>query len=140
MRALAVFTTIALIIFLVACDSKQMSTQIPESPTGEVTRTVAPAQQKTAAEAILDLKAQLQNPTAQTAKRGTSMFFAPANMTATTRADRRKLVIERMRAAMRSGVGVPQQVKASTAFGARYHTKTGEAINLPAHYLAGRRE
>lgn len=149
MNKAMILTVIALLVLAAACGGKQMTAKplTSKSPTGEVTGhqqysqtkptpTPAPAPTKTAADALKEFKTQLQQPVS-TVKSGTSPFFAPATTVAKSKADARKLLLERTRAAFKSGKGVAVPTDALTTFGPRYHTSSGSPTNLPKEYTSG---
>ena len=149
MNKAMILTVIALLVLAAACGGKQMVAKplTSKSPTGEVTGhqqysqttptpTPAPEPTKTAAEALKELKTQIQTPTTA-AKGGTSPFFAPATTVAKTKAEARQLLLQRTRAAFKSGKGVAVPIDAITTFGPRYHTSSGSPTNLPKEYTSG---
>ena len=147
MSKVIIATVIALLVLLAACGGKQMAAKplTSTTPTANVVHSTTPAAApkpvtppaKTAAEALKELQSQqVQQVASSAVKSGTTTFYVAANATAKNKADARRLLIERTRAAFKAGQNVSTAVKATTTSGARYYTSSGSAINLPSDYRA----
>lgn len=146
MKKIIVITVIALLILLAACGSKQMTAKPLKSPTGAVAGLQKTAQktttqttpqkatpvepQKTAAEAIKELKQGMSTSTAAAApKKGTDLYPpAPAGVTG------KDALKARTKALLTQSKTLTLDGKVDTTFGARYHTKSGSSKNLPSNY------